>query len=886
MKRAKSLLSLLLVLLMCLQLVPAAMAEEPEAEPEEPAVIMPEEEQAPAEEPQAPAEPEEAPAEAPEVPAEPETPAEEIPAEEAPAPAEEPEPAAPAEARAEVIFRAESEEILAALTVFDAKGNAVPPVVEDGEPIPGMYELVPGKYTYSVAAEGYLPLEAEPLAVKAGESLTVTLALEPAPEEEPEEPAEEPEEPAEEPTAPAEPAAEEPAELVPAKPAEAPAPAEEIPAEEAPAEPIEAAEKAPEEAPAVPAPAEEPEPEPPAQPEKASVKAPAPEAEPAEEAPEKAPEAEEPAEPAPAQAPEEEVPEEEEDELLGSNTVKAEGWCGSNAHFKVTSDRVLTIWGTGDVDACEYGSRPWEEYADTYITKIVIKKGITNLGSNVFADMTGVKSVSLPYGLYEIDDYCFSGTGITSIALPSTLEYILEYAFYSCPKLRSVTIPAKVYQIGKKCFSYCTALETVNIKSKNIYSLEKETFYNCPKLKKVTLPSQLMSIGESAFFLCKSLKSITLPRELQYIYKDAFRYSGLTSLTLPNSVMLVGEGAFRNSAALKTVTLPPRTTIGYQAFYECDSIEKLVCGGDINNGDYSFGNGNEALTGAPTVVCYGLNNAYTVTATVLSSSKFKVTWDKCAYATGYDVLRYDRKTYNLERTKSVTKNYFTDTGMNGGTCYYYVILPYKKVGSYIYKTDTYSNTSSDVITPLAKPSVSVKNAGYGRMKISWKGVRGAQQYYVRYQYEEEGAVCADYSPVLSDDARSWTFEVIPGRKYTDIAVYARNNDTYEESTSAFKTLKATCPANLKPTLKAYTGRVRISWKACANRQYYNVYRKAAGETDYTKISGPITDVTYYDDTAVTKGVTYYYKVEAVYTATGNQYTYTGGYAYSAKIRAK
>ena len=111
--------------------------------------------------------------------------------------------------------------------------------------------------------------------------------------------------------------------------------------------------------------------------------------------------------------------------------------CGANAYWTLDSNGVMTVSGTGKMDNCISSPtyvnevyRQWMEL-DTDIKKVIVEEGITKIGSGCF------------YFCHEL----------TEVSLPSTLNTIGFYAFYSCG-ITSIDIPDGVTTIGisQLCF--------------------------------------------------------------------------------------------------------------------------------------------------------------------------------------------------------------------------------------------------------------------------------------------------------------------------------------------------------------------------------------------------------------------------------------------------
>ena len=199
-----------------------------------------------------------------------------------------------------------------------------------------------------------------------------------------------------------------------------------------------------------------------------------------------------------------------------------------NRTFQLTSDGILTIYGTSEYDNGDISL--WTQYADR-ITKIVMTEGCTRILYGAFRDFGNLAEVSL----------CES------------LEMIGEYAFYNCDSLRSVRIPANVTVIGEKAFGRCLALTKLEF---------------APN-------SQLTEIRESVFS-ATAITSFVAPPNLKQIKMYAF--SGcwrLETVVLEGSVEKVITGAFDGCTRLKHVVLGETVVSALGIFRECGEIETI-----------------------------------------------------------------------------------------------------------------------------------------------------------------------------------------------------------------------------------------------------------------------------------------------------------------------
>ena len=171
----------------------------------------------------------------------------------------------------------------------------------------------------------------------------------------------------------------------------------------------------------------------------------------------------------------------------GNNITGATGWHKSTAMYMM-----------GASDTCIM----------PYVSKIVVGKGIKNIGGYAFGGDTGLKKVILSSEITSIDEYAFMYcTNLTSIKIPENVKSIGIQAFDRCASLTSVTIPSSVTSIGARAFDRCASLTSVTIPS-SVTSIEDETFKECTSLSSVTIPNGVTSIGYDVFHFCTDLSKV------------------------------------------------------------------------------------------------------------------------------------------------------------------------------------------------------------------------------------------------------------------------------------------------------------------------------------------------------------------------------------------
>lgn len=230
-------------------------------------------------------------------------------------------------------------------------------------------------------------------------------------------------------------------------------------------------------------------------------------------------------------------------------------------------------------------------FSESAIESITIKSKVTSIDVYAFYKCNLLKTVVFENGTDDmtIGAYAFSEcSGIASITLPNTLVEVGRYAFYKSG-IKSITFPGSVTSVEEYAFSECPGLETVVFENgTENKQIEQYAFYKSSKIKTVTLPNTLTDIGTNAFKQCSSLKEILLPSSINAIGNYAFEECGIEILIIKCKVNASCEGCFKNCTSLKVVYVdgmwvpdkPSQYTslsiIGQYWFDGCTSLEYIV----------------------------------------------------------------------------------------------------------------------------------------------------------------------------------------------------------------------------------------------------------------------------------------------------------------------
>ena len=120
----------------------------------------------------------------------------------------------------------------------------------------------------------------------------------------------------------------------------------------------------------------------------------------------------------------------------------------------------------------------------------------------------------------------------------------------------------------------------------------KSPFCENDNITSVVISEGITTIGEYAFQYCNNLKTATLPTTLKTIKRNSFiphideylvhqNLYGLTEIIIPSKVTEIAKFAF-SGTAIKSLTIPASvTTVGEQAFGECQKLETVRYSGKV-----------------------------------------------------------------------------------------------------------------------------------------------------------------------------------------------------------------------------------------------------------------------------------------------------------------
>ncbi len=237
-----------------------------------------------------------------------------------------------------------------------------------------------------------------------------------------------------------------------------------------------------------------------------------------------------------------------------------------------------------------------------------------------------------------------------------------------------------------------------------------------------------------------------------------------------------------------------------------------------------------------------------------------LTWSPSRGAQRYEIFRAAEEDGDYTQIGESTTTTFSDTTAQGNALYWYRVRACNQFGcSALSRPDSGYRLAQ--APPLPPQNVQASDGTFpDKIRITWSASVAATSYQI-FRSDIPGA---DYFKIAETTATSYDdTAIVRGRTYW-YKVKACNEygcSDFSPADSGVAALQApSAPQNVQASDGTFSDRVRITWSPVSGAARYEVHRATSQDGTY-ELLGETTS-TSYDDTAVTPGATYWYKVRA------------------------
>lgn len=206
-----------------------------------------------------------------------------------------------------------------------------------------------------------------------------------------------------------------------------------------------------------------------------------------------------------------------------------------------------------------------------YPQKAIINKYTTFTGTNKVWDylLATTTSTSSEYGSYLLK--------IKEVTIPDEVTEIGNGVFSHLINLEKIILPSNLKKLGGQCFNSCTKLNNINL-PESLKTLETSVFFGCTNLTSIKLPLQLFEIKDTTFYNCTNLMLAELPETIEKLGSSTFNHCKNITLTeLPKNLKVLGGSVFQGCSKITIKKIPDGVTNlnSGSYFYECVSITEM-----------------------------------------------------------------------------------------------------------------------------------------------------------------------------------------------------------------------------------------------------------------------------------------------------------------------
>lgn len=240
----------------------------------------------------------------------------------------------------------------------------------------------------------------------------------------------------------------------------------------------------------------------------------------------------------------------------------------------------------------------------------------------IYADIDGISySLNSADGSNYAMVYGPTNSNVTTVTIPETVtyenvtytvEFIRKDAFKGLEKLKTISIPRTMKEIGTDAFRNCKALTALYItdvaawckvyfetSSSNPLAYAQHLFLDGEEVTDLVIPEGVTSIRQYAFQSCNNVKSVTIPTSLKSLANGALVCPNATAVYISDlkawceveSTNGLGSGyhIFLNGEEVKELEFPKGQTYVYPSFAGCTGLTSVILPSSVTSiSSYAF----------------------------------------------------------------------------------------------------------------------------------------------------------------------------------------------------------------------------------------------------------------------------------------------------------
>jgi hypothetical protein len=250
----------------------------------------------------------------------------------------------------------------------------------------------------------------------------------------------------------------------------------------------------------------------------------------------------------------------------------------------------------------------------------------------------------------------------------------------------------------------------------------------------------------------------------------------------------------------------------------------------------------------------------TLVATAASTTQVTLTWvDNSSNETGFYIERSpDDSTWTQITSVAANTTTYNDTGLSSSTAYYYRVRAYNAGGDSAYTNVSNATTLTPI--PSVPSSLVATVASASEIDLTWADSSNQTGFYV-----ERSPDNSTWTQIASTTSTSYQDTGLSSATtyYYRVRAYNAGGDSGYATTASATTqmLAPAAPSGLSAT-SVNTAEIDLAWTNNASNAAGVYIERSSDNNTWTQIASVSATTTSYDDTGLTIGASYFYRIRA------------------------